>query len=348
MKLADFAYTLPEELIAQEPASARDQSRLMVVDRRTGSITHTIFNTLHRHLQQGDVLVVNNSRVIPARLAGKKATGGRVEVLLLSRQNGGTSRQQSWEALLKPAKSIRPGMAVRFDGGCEARVISRISEKKWLLDFTAPLPFEEFLEQLGAPPLPPYIKRRGEETARQSLTDRERYQTIYAEFPGSVAAPTAGLHFSPEVLTSLEGKGIPVARVTLHVGYGTFSPVEAEDVEDHRMEEEQYEISEAAAELINHAERVVAVGTTSTRTLEAATDEQGITRAGRAATDIFIYPGYRFRRVNALLTNFHLPKSTLYLLVCTFADRKLIREAYRQAITARYRFYSYGDCMLIL
>lgn len=348
MKLADFDYTLPEDLIAQEPASERDQSRLMIVDRRSGSIRHTIFNTLHRYLQKGDVLVVNNSRVIPARLTGKKATGGRVEVLLLSRKSGGTSRQQSWEALLKPAKSIRPGMEVRFAEGCEARVISRISEKKWLLDFTAPLPFEEFLEQLGAPPLPPYIKRRGEGTQRQSITDRERYQTIYAQSPGSVAAPTAGLHFSPAVLTALEGQGVPVAQVTLHVGYGTFSPVAEEDVEDHRMEEEQYEISAAAAEIINHAERVVAVGTTSTRTLEAAADEQGMIRAGRAATDIFIYPGYRFKRVNALLTNFHLPKSTLYLLVCTFADRELIREAYRQAIAERYRFYSYGDCMLIL
>ncbi|MCX5831138.1 MAG: tRNA preQ1(34) S-adenosylmethionine ribosyltransferase-isomerase QueA [Deltaproteobacteria bacterium] len=348
MKLADFDYSLPEELIAQEPSPARDQSRLMIIDRQSGSIRHSIFNTLPEYLQPGDVLVVNNSRVIPARLTGKKTTGGRVEILLLSRQNQGTSRQQCWEALLRPAKSIRPGMVLRFAEGCEACIVSRISEKKWLLDFTLSLPFAEFLEQQGASPLPPYIKRRGVETGRQALTDRERYQTIYAQIPGSVAAPTAGLHFSPEVLTALEGKGIPVARVTLHVGYGTFSPVAEEDVEDHRMDEEQYEISAVAAAIINHAERVVAVGTTSARTLEAATDEQGIVQAGRTATDIFIYPGYRFQRVNALLTNFHLPKSTLYLLVCTFAGRELIREAYRQAIAERYRFYSYGDCMLIL
>lgn len=348
MKLADFDYTLPEELIAQQPAAARDQSRLMVVDRRSGSISHSIFNTLHGYLQTGDVLVVNDSRVIPARLTGKKETGGRIEVLLLACNSRTTSRQQSWEALLRPAKSIRPGMAVNFAEGCEARIISRISEKKWLLDFTIPYPFDEFLEQQGTSPLPPYIKRRGEETGRQALMDRERYQTIYARIPGSVAAPTAGLHFSPEVLTALAGQGVPVARVTLHVGYGTFSPVTEEDVENHRMEEEQYEINAETAEIINRAKRVVAVGTTSTRTLEAAADEQGMVRSGRAATDMFIYPGYRFKRVNALLTNFHLPKSTLYLLVCTFAGRELIREAYRQAIAEGYRFYSYGDCMLIL
>jgi S-adenosylmethionine:tRNA ribosyltransferase-isomerase len=348
MKLADFDYTLPEELIAQEPAAARDQSRLMVVDRRSGSIRHTVFNTLPRHLQPGDVLVVNNSRVIPARLKGQKATGGRVEVLLLSRRSRETSREQSWEALLRPGKGIRPGMEVQFAEGCTARVISRISEKKWLLEFSLPLPFEDFLEQLGSPPLPPYIKRRGEGTRRQVRRDRERYQTIYAQGPGSVAAPTAGLHFSPEVLTALAGRGIPVARVTLHVGYGTFSPVAEEDVEDHRMEEERYEISPETAAIITQAYRVVAVGTASTRTVEAAADEQGVIRAGRGATEIFIYPGYRFKRVDALLTNFHLPKSTLYLLVSTFADRELIREAYRQAIAAGYRFYSYGDCMLIL
>lgn len=348
MKLADFDYSLPEELIAQEPAPARDQSRLMIINRQSVSIRHSIFNTLPEYMQPGDVLVVNNSRVLPARLTGKKPTGGRVEILLLSRQSQGTSRQQSWEALLRPARSIRPGMAILFAESCEAHVISRISEKKWLIDFKLSLPFEEFLERQGAPPLPPYIKRREEGTRRQTLTDRERYQTIYAQIPGSVAAPTAGLHFSPEVLTALAGKGVPVARVTLHVGYGTFSPVAEEDVEDHRMDEEQYEISAATAAVINRAERVVAVGTTSTRTLEAAADKQGVVQAGRSATDIFIYPGYRFKRVNALLTNFHLPKSTLYLLVCTFAGRELIREAYRQAIAERYRFYSYGDCMLIL
>jgi len=348
MKLADFDYTLPEELIAQEPATRRDQSRLMVIDRRSGSIRHTIFNTFHHYLRKGDVLVVNNSRVIPARLQGKKPTGGRIEVLLLSCTNKLTSRQQTWEALLKPAKGVSPGMELRFAEGCKAQVINRINEKKWLLDFTVSLPFEEFLDQLGSSPVPPYIKRRGAAAPGQSIADRERYQTIYAQPPGSVAAPTAGLHFSSEVLASLADQQVPVAPVTLHVGYGTFNPVVAAEVEDHRMEEEQYEISAETAAAINSAERVVAVGTTSTRTLEAATDDEGLIRAGRAATDMFIYPGYHFKRVNALLTNFHLPMSTLYLLVCTFADRELIREAYDQAVAERYRFYSYGDCMLIL
>jgi S-adenosylmethionine:tRNA ribosyltransferase-isomerase len=348
VKLADFDYALPEELIAQEPAFARDQSRLMVVDRVSGSIKHTIFTALHEYLHKGDVLVVNDSRVIPARLMGNKATGGRVEILLLSCRNAETSRQQSWEALLRPAKSVRIGMAIGFAEGCEACVRERISEKKWLLDFRVTLPFDEFLERQGASPLPPYIKRRGEATERQALRDRERYQTIYARIPGSVAAPTAGLHFSAEVLTALAGQHVPVAHITLHVGYGTFSPVTEEEVENHRMDEEQYEIKAETAELINHAKRVVAVGTTSTRTLEAAADDKGMVHAGRAATDMFIYPGYRFKRVNALLTNFHLPKSTLYLLVCTFAGQELIREAYRQAIAEGYRFYSYGDCMLIL
>jgi len=348
MKLADFDYLLPPELIAQEPASVRDQSRLMVIDRRNGSINHTIFDTLHAYLHAGDVLVVNDSRVIPARLTGKKETGGRIEVLLLVCTGKATSREQRWEALLRPAKNIRPGMVVTFAEGCEARISSRISEKKWLLDFTLSLPFEDFLERQGTSPLPPYIKRREEEAGQRALTDRERYQTIYARIPGSVAAPTAGLHFSPKVLTALADRQVPVAHVTLHVGYGTFSPVTEAEVENHRMEEEQYEISAETAAIINHAERVVAVGTTSTRTLEAATDEQGMVQTGRSRTDIFIYPGYRFKRVNALLTNFHLPKSTLYLLVCSFAGRDLIREAYRQAIAERYRFYSYGDCMLIL
>ncbi len=346
MKLSDFDYNLPEALIAQEPARERDQARLMVIDRRSGSIRHAVFNALDQFLCEGDALVVNNSRVIPARLMAKKSTGGRVEVLLLSCANSGTPRQQSWEVLLRPGKGLRSGMTLWFAEGCEACVGERISEKKWVLNFTVSLPFDEFLNKQGRTPLPPYIKRR-EDQAR-SLRDRERYQTIYARVPGSVAAPTAGLHFTPAVLTALQTMGIPMVQVTLHVGYGTFSPMNAAQVEDHRMEEEEYEISGDAAAIINHAKRAVAVGTTSARTLETAADEQGRIRSGRASTGLFIYPGYRFRRVDALLTNFHLPKSTLYLLVCTFGGPDLIREAYRQAIEESYRFYSYGDCMLIL
>ncbi len=346
MKLTDFDYDLPEALIAQEPASARDQSRLMIVDRRSGRIGHTIFQTFHQYLQGGDVLVVNNSRVIPARLTGRKATGGGVEVLLLARKVARTSRQETWEALLKPAKNVRPGTSLWFAEGCEAMVRERISEKKWLLDFSVVPSFDEFIEQWGVPPLPPYIKRKKDQV--RSAADRERYQTIYAHVPGSVAAPTAGLHFSPEVLNEVAGSSVPIAGITLHVGYGTFSPVVEEELENHRMEKEMYEISDEAARIINEGKRVVAVGSTSARTLETSADEAGKVKAGRASTGLFIYPGYRFKRVNALLTNFHLPKSTLYLLVCSFAGTELVREAYRQAIEERYRFYSYGDCMLIL
>jgi len=291
---------------------------MMVIARREGTISHGIFETFPGLLEKGDVLVLNNSRVIPARLTGKKETGGKVEVLLLSRKNAATPREQTWEALLSPAKGIRPGAELRFAEGCEVKVIGRVTEKKWLLTFTTSLPFDEFVDRAGKPPLPPYIKRKGNQ--EKYLADRKRYQTIYARIPGSVAAPTAG----------------------------TFSPVEAEQVEDHRMEEESCEISEEAAEMINKARRVIAVGTTCTRTLESAAGAGGRIIPGSTATQLFIYPGYRFKRVDALLTNFHLPRSTLYLLVCAFAGQALIQEAYSQAIKESYRFYSYGDCMLII
>lgn len=319
---------------------------MMVIARREGTISHGIFETFPGLLEKGDVLVLNNSRVIPARLTGKKETGGKVEVLLLSRKNAATPREQTWEALLSPAKGIRPGAELRFAEGCEVKVIGRVTEKKWLLTFTTSLPFDEFVDRAGKPPLPPYIKRKGNQ--EKYLADRERYQTIYARVPGSVAAPTAGLHFSHEVMAALKSRAVSMAQVTLHVGYGTFSPVEAEQVEDHRMEEESCEISEEAAEMINKARRVIAVGTTCTRTLESAAGAGGRIIPGSTATQLFIYPGYRFKRVDALLTNFHLPRSTLYLLVCAFAGQALIQEAYSQAIKESYRFYSYGDCMLIL
>lgn len=346
MQLEEFDYYLPEALIAQEPAPTRDQARLMIVDRANGTIRHAIFHSLQQYLQTGDVLVVNNSRVIPARLSATKPTGGRVEVFLLANRYIASSQHQTCETLLKPAKGLRPGMRLSFAAGCEAVIKERLSEKVWSLEFTVNVPFDDFLERLGITPLPPYIKRS--EAAKQSPTDRERYQTIYAQIPGSVAAPTAGLHFTQEVLTSLETRGIPVAQLTLHVGYGTFSPLQEQEIEKHRMEVEHYEISSQAATLINQAIRTIAVGTTSARTLEAATDAQGRLAPGRAATDLFIYPGYRFKKVDALLTNFHLPKSSLYILVAGFTGLSLIREAYRQAIEAGYRFYSYGDCMLII
>jgi S-adenosylmethionine:tRNA ribosyltransferase-isomerase len=345
MKLTDFDYRLPEALIAQEPCPKRDQSRMMIVRRKQGTTAHVIFASLPEQLKQGDVLVINDSRVIPARLTGEKETGGKVEILLLSRKTAVTPHLQTWEALLKPAKSIRPGMNVRLAEGCEAKIGERITEKKWLVTFAASIPFDEFINLRGKTPLPPYIKRN--KAQAESPADRERYQTIYSRVPGSVAAPTAGLHFSEEVMAALKNRGISVARVMLHVGYGTFRPLGAEFVEDHRMDEEYYEISEATAEIINNAGRVIAVGTTSTRTIEAAADAQGKIKPGGAFTELFIYPGYRFKRVDALLTNFHLPKSTLYLLVCAFAGHDLIKKAYEQAIEERYRFYSYGDCMLI-
>jgi len=346
MKLTGFDYHLPEGLIAQEPCPKRDRSRMMIIRQKRGTIVHGIFASLPKQLKKGDVLVINDSRVIPARLTGEKETGGKVEMLLLSRKMAVTPYLQTWEALLKPAKSIRPGMNVRLAEGCEAKIGERITEKKWLVTFAASIPFDDFIDLRGKTPLPPYIKRNKAEA--ESLADRERYQTIYSRVPGSVAAPTAGLHFSEEVMAALKNRGISVARVTLHVGYGTFRPVEAEFVENHRMDEEYYEISEEAADIINNAGRVIAVGTTSTRTLEAAANAQGKIKPGAASTELFIYPGYRFKRVAALLTNFHLPKSTLYILVCAFAGRDLIQKAYEQAIEKHYRFYSYGDCMLIL
>lgn len=346
MRLENFDYHLPESLIAQEPHPRRDLSRMMIVRRKQKTITHVLFASLPEYLKRGDVLVVNDSRVIPARLTGEKETGGKVEILLLSRKSFITPYLQTWETLLKPARSIRSGMSLRLAQECEAKIGERITEKKWLVTFAASVPFDEFINLWGKTPLPPYIKRN--KAQAEFPADRERYQTIYSRVPGSVAAPTAGLHFSEEVLAALENRGISLVMVTLHVGYGTFRPVEAEFVEDHLMDEEYYEIKEEAAEIINNADRVIAVGTTSTRALETAADERGKIKPGAAFTKLFIYPGYRFKRVNAVLTNFHLPKSSLYLLVCAFAGHDLVKEAYDRAVNEHYRFYSYGDCMLIL
>ena len=347
MNLADFGYHLPEELIAQAPCRERSRSRMMVVERRTASVRHDRFDRLPARLKAGDALVVNDSKVIPARLTGKKETGGAVEILLLSRVSGDTPLMQTWEVLLRPAKRLSTGQRIRFAEGCEARVIERISEKKWLLGFAVTIPFARFLERHGKAPLPPYIKR-GKGDAHSPEDDIQRYQTVYARQPGSVAAPTAGLHFSREVLTALEARGVAIVPVTLHVGYGTFLPIETASVEDHVMEAEFYRIGEEAAERVNRAKRVVCVGTTSARAIESAADGQGRVSPASAWTRLYIYPGYRFRRVDALLTNFHLPLSSLFLLVCALAGGDLMRDAYGQAIGERYRFYSYGDCMLIL
>lgn len=346
MKLADFDYNLPEELIAQEPCHERDKSRMMVIHRKTRFIEHRRFYELPDFLSRGDVLIVNDSKVIPARLSGTKETGASVEILLLTKVDSRSIFSQTWEVLLKPAKRARVGTQISFGNICQAKIINRISEKKWTITFDLTIPFDEFLELCGKAPLPPYIKRN--KNTAKSMNDLERYQTIYAKNPGSVAAPTAGLHFSPKTMEKLRNTGVDMASVTLHVGHGTFAPIETDDVEDHIMEEERHEIGKESAEIINSAKRVIAVGTTTTRTIESAANENGFIHPTSSSTRLFIYPGYRFRRVNALITNFHLPRSSLFLLVCAFAGPELIRKAYEQAIENRYRFYSYGDCMLIL
>ena len=344
MKLQDFDYTLPEELIAQAPAPDRDRSRMMAVDRGAGSIQDLAFRDFPGRLRKGDVLVINDSRVIPARHFARKTTGAAVEILLLRSREGVSSPR--WEALLRPAKRLRAGTTLALDGGASVRVLERINDRKWVVEFETGEPFESFLRRRGQAPLPPYIRRRKD--SPQSSADLERYQTVYAKRPGSVAAPTAGLHFTGPILDEIRDSGVAVATVTLHVGYGTFTPVETEQIEDHVMEEEYFEIGDETAEAINSAARVVAVGTTSTRVLESIADERGRIRAASGFTGLYIYPGYRFRRVGALLTNFHLPKSSLLLLACAFAGRELMCSAYRRAIAEKYRFYSYGDCMLIV
>jgi len=345
MKLEEFDYRLPEELIAQDPAPVRDLSRMMVVHRRTGRIDVGAFRDLPDYFGPGDVVVVNDSRVFPARLIGRKETGGLIEILLLTRRTDGRPGEV-WEVLLRPAKRVAPGTIVAFADECRATVVTRLGEKRWLLSFTTTMPFDDFLARQGRAPLPPYIKRRRDRS--RSAEDLERYQTVYARVNGSVAAPTAGLHFTPDVMESLRGRGVEIAPVTLHIGYGTFLPIETERVEDHVMEEERFSLGEETARKVNEAARVIAVGTTATRVLESVADPGGRIAPISGSTGLYLYPGYRFRRVDVLLTNFHLPKSSLFLLVCAFAGRELMRQAYELAVAARFRFYSYGDCMLIL
>lgn len=344
MNLSDFNYHLPPDLIAQQPSEKRDRSRMMILNRNTGCISEDIFLNLPEYLEPGDVVVLNDSKVIPARLIGRKATGGSVEILLLSDKSG--REKPLWESLLKPGRRMHPGSRIHLDGGAAATVIAGLSENKWLVEFDCADPFNEYIERYGHTPLPPYIRRP--RNIASSLNDRERYQTIYARVPGSVAAPTAGLHFSKDVIQALQAKGVDIASVTLHVGYGTFKPMITPNIEDHRMEEEFYEITHESMERINRARRVVAIGTTSTRVLESAADLAGRIQAESGWTKLFIYPGRSFSRVDMLLTNFHLPRSTLLLLVSAFAGYHYTMEAYRHAVEKRFRFYSYGDCMLIL
>lgn len=340
MKTSDFYYDLPEELIAQDPLLDRSSSRLMVLDRATGQVSHHIFKEIIDYLNPGDCLVINNTKVIPARLYGvKEDTGAHIELLLLKRQSGDV-----WETLVKPGKKARPGTRIVFgDGRLKAEVIDVVEEGNRLVHFEYDGIFEEVLDALGEMPLPPYITHK--------LEDKNRYQTVYAKYEGSAAAPTAGLHFTKELLKDIAAKGVKIANVTLHVGLGTFRPVKVDDVANHHMHSEFYMIDKEAAEIINETKknggRVISVGTTSTRTLESVADAQGFVREASGWTQIFIYPGYQFKAIDCLITNFHLPESTLIMLVSALAGREHVLAAYEEAVKERYRFFSFGDAMLI-
>lgn len=340
LKTSDFYFDLPEELIAQDPLEDRSSSRLLVLNKETGEREHHIFKEIIDYLNPGDCLVLNNTKVIPARLHGiKEDTGAVVEVLLLKRRENDV-----WETLVKPGKKCRPGARLFFgDGRLKAEVLEVVEEGNRLIRFVYEGIWEEVLDSLGEMPLPPYITHK--------LQDKNRYQTVYAKYEGSAAAPTAGLHFTPQLLEQIQKKGVEIAYVTLHVGLGTFRPVKVDNILEHHMHSEYYQISEEAAEKINHAKetghRVICVGTTSTRTIESAADENGRLKACCDNTEIFIYPGYKFKVLDALITNFHLPESTLVMLVSALAGRENVLEAYKEAVNEKYRFFSFGDAMLI-
>ena len=342
MNLHDFYYDLPEELIAQDPLADRSSSKLMVLDKKTGRTEHRIFKDIIEYLNPGDCLVINDTKVIPARLIGEKeGTGAAIEVLLLKRKE---DMANTWEVLVKPGKKARPGTRISFgDGKLVGEIIDIVEEGDRLIQFSFDGIFEEILDELGQMPLPPYITHK--------LEDKNRYQTVYAKHEGSAAAPTAGLHFTNELLAEIESKGVKIARVTLHVGLGTFRPVKVENILDHHMHSEYYEISEEAADTINSVKqsggRIIAVGTTSTRTLESVADTHGCIKPCRGWTDIFIYPGYEFKAIDCLITNFHLPESTLIMLVSALAGKDNVMAAYREAVENSYRFFSFGDAMFI-
>ena len=340
MKTSDFYFELPQELIAQDPLEERSASRMLILDKNTGATRHENFKNIINYLKPGDCLVLNNTKVLPARLLGvKEDTGAAVEVLLLRRRSGDV-----WETLVKPGEKLRPGAKVSFgDGLLRAEILEIEAEGNRLVRFFYNGIFEEVLDRLGEMPLPPYITHK--------LQDKNRYQTVYARYDGSAAAPTAGLHFTEELLHEIEEKGVKLAYVTLHVGLGTFRPVKVENILEHHMHSEYYQITAEAAETINEAKRsgcrVICVGTTSCRTVESAADENGLLQACSGNTEIFIYPGYRFKVLDCLITNFHLPESTLVMLVSALAGREHVLEAYREAVEERYRFFSFGDVMLV-
>lgn len=342
MNLHDFYYDLPQELIAQDPLSDRSSSRLMVLDKKTGEIQHKIFKDVIDYLNPGDCLVINDTKVIPARLIGEKVgTGAAIEVLLLTRKQ---DLKDTWEVLVKPGKKAKIGAQISFGGGkLIGEIVDIVEEGNRMIQFTYDGIFEEILDELGQMPLPPYITHR--------LEDKNRYQTVYAKHEGSAAAPTAGLHFTKELLERIQEKGIEIARVTLHVGLGTFRPVKTENILEHHMHSEFYTVTQEAADKINTARKnggkIIAVGTTSTRTLESVGTEDGTVKAGSGWTQIFIYPGYQFKVIDSLITNFHLPESTLVMLVSALAGREHVLAAYEEAVNEKYRFFSFGDAMLI-
>lgn len=340
MRKEDFYFDLPEELIAQDPLEDRSSSRLLVLDKETGRVEHHVFREIIDYLQEGDCLVINDTKVIPARLIGSKiGTDAKIEVLLLKRKENDV-----WETLVKPGKKAKVGTRISFgDGLLVGEVVDIVEEGNRLIHFEYEGIFEEILDQLGQMPLPPYITHQ--------LEDKNRYQTVYAKHSGSAAAPTAGLHFTPELLKEIEEKGVQIARVTLHVGLGTFRPVKVDNILEHHMHSEFYQIEEEAAEKINRAKesghRVICVGTTSCRTIESAADKNGKLYATNGWTEIFIYPGYEFKVLDCLITNFHLPESTLVMLVSALAGREQVLSAYEEAVKEKYRFFSFGDAMFI-
>ncbi len=340
MQTKDFYFDLPEELIAQTPLKDRSSSRLLVLDRKSGDIQHKTFTDILSYFKPGDCLVLNNTRVLPARIYGTKDTGANVEFLLLKRID-----DNRWETLVKPGRKAKIGAKFTFgEGLMTGEIVDMADEGARVIEFTYEGVFEEVLEQIGTMPLPPYI--------RETLDEQERYQTVYSEINGSAAAPTAGLHFTEDLLQALKDKGVEVGYVTLHVGLGTFRPVKVDNVLEHKMHSEYYEVSEETANLVNKVKdaggRVISVGTTSTRTLESCTDDQGVLQATKGWTEIFIYPGYQFKMIDGLITNFHLPESTLIMLVSALSNKENVLHAYEVAVEERYRFFSFGDAMLVI
>ena len=340
MKVSDFNYDLPEELIAQHPYDKRDEARLMVIDKKTQKIEHRVFKDVIEYLEPGDCLVINNTKVLPARLYGKKDTGANVEFLLLKRLES-----DEWEVMVRPGNKLKPGAKVTFgDGLLNAEILEVLEGGNRKVKFEYQGIFNEILDKIGLMPLPPYIK--------ESLKENDKYQTVYAKYDGSAAAPTAGLHFTEELLEKIKEKGVEIANVTLHVGIGTFRPVKVENVEEHSMHSEHYYIKKEDADKINQAKKnghkVIAVGTTSCRVLESVADENGFVKEIEGDTNIFIYPGYQFKCIDRLITNFHLPESTLIMLVSSLAGRDFVMKAYKEAVNEKYKFFSFGDAMMIL